>query len=595
MRLNKLYFGLIAAVLTFAFASCSEDDNYTWASMESGAQVYFNKDLPSTIDLSMDESSFTVTLNRVDSTESLTVPIAVTQEDGSIFTIPTSATFAAGAKTTDLTISYNSADLQYGVYEEITLLINDEANTTVYGPSSYTFDAGATEWEDYGTALYREDCLTTFYGVENIIYSVPIQRSVVTDGVYRIVNPYGEPYSEENGGYNVDGDWDADNDYYMEIDASDPDYVYIVGGETGMDWGYGNVIITSLVDYYLSSGATLDEVKASYPDIFGTLSNGVITMPVNSMLICMPDYSSSYYYANINGLFAVALPGYSIGDYSLSFTTTGTFVDTSKNEYVCGTFTFGEDLASVKYALTTDANEVENVYNGIIDGSVESETISASGDVQLPVDATGSYYLVAVGYNSSSEAVTSLYQEIKFTSTKDNAETWTALYAGVYNYSVADLLGYGFWYEGTDDAVLYVSDSDETRYKIQPWGYSDEGLIFTLAEDNTVTVDYVSTGESYDGYGEIYVSDCNTLFESEELPSYYDPSTGVITFYMAYHNGEYYFTVTQETFTISGAASAAQKKAASVKGKRSKANNSLKSHLVKTVNVKPWVKKASLK
>ena len=58
-----------------ALTACSSSDtDYHWATA-SGDQVYFSNTLPSQKDLSFDESSFIVTLNRVKTDESINVSL----------------------------------------------------------------------------------------------------------------------------------------------------------------------------------------------------------------------------------------------------------------------------------------------------------------------------------------------------------------------------------------------------------------------------------------------------------------------------------------------------------------------------------------
>ena len=262
---------LLGTVL--AISSCTSEYEYDGFAKVSGNQVYFYKDQPSTVEISTEATSFPITLGRAVTTEAITVPLYVSKPENSIFTIPTQASFAAGEATTTINVTYNPDDIVYGNYEDITIGLSGDsaAYTTPYGLTSYSFKAGKTAWVDYGTALYREDCVTTFFSAGNPVYEVPLQINTVVDGVYRLVNPYGAAYPA-----NEPGKYDTSKDYYMTIHAEDPDFVYIVGGYTGMDWGYGEFWISSYVDYYLRTGKTVDEVKSEHPELFGTLKNMLI-------------------------------------------------------------------------------------------------------------------------------------------------------------------------------------------------------------------------------------------------------------------------------------------------------------------------------
>lgn len=171
-------------------------------------------------------------------------------------------------------------------------------------------DDGEALWVPCGTGLYREDLVTGFFNVESIVYEVEIEKNTLEEGLYRLVNPYGKPYP-----YNEPSDYDEDSITYMIINATDSNYVYVEESPTTMDWGYGAFSMQSMVSYYLAAGNTMEQIKAARPDVFGTLRNGVITMPENSMIISMSDYDDGgWYITNVNGLFAVALPGKAMPD-----------------------------------------------------------------------------------------------------------------------------------------------------------------------------------------------------------------------------------------------------------------------------------------
>lgn len=162
-------------------------------------------------------------------------------------------------------------------------------------------------WVSLGMATYREDFVAGLFQLENVVYEVEIQENTETPGLYRLVNPYGAAYP-----YNEEGDFDASKNYYVVIDAQDPTAVTVQNTNVGMAWGnYGEFSVWSLADYNLTQGATKEQVAEA--GMFGTLENGVITFPVKTLLVSMANYEDgALMYANTNGKFAVALPGYSI-------------------------------------------------------------------------------------------------------------------------------------------------------------------------------------------------------------------------------------------------------------------------------------------
>lgn len=553
-------------MLALTLASCSSDDDYQRASV-SGEQVYFPNTLSSTIETSPDATSFTVPVYRINTVGELTVPLTITMAEGSIYT-PTAqqVTFADGSNEAALTFTYNPNDIVFGDYYNISIAINGEELLSDYGVSTYSFKAGKTAWVDMdGVATYREDIITALFGVDNLMYEVPVQENVVTPGIYRLINPYGEAYE-----YNEPGDWDDSQDYFLTINATDPDHVYVERGELGVDWSYGMMSAQSMVTYYMAQGQTVEELIASHPEYFGTLSNGVITMPARSLLFSMADYrDGAWYTGNGSGMFAVALPGAKIADYSVEFTYLGRLTDSADNDFIRGKFKLGKDIYSVKYAIAPESEDVDAVIEGVIDGSVESGEIKRADNEPFEVamnGESGKYNLVVVVYDASGEAVSNEVFEVKYKSSKDNAETWSPINVGTYVYGQQSLSQSGkLFYDQvyTDEGlILYQSDSDDTRYRIAPWCASEEtGLVFTMDDaTGNLVVDGVETGEESD-YGMIFATDVKT-YGAADMDSYYE--NGVFYFYLAYHVPAGVFAYVLDTFTLTGNDASAPKRAASV-------------------------------
>lgn len=586
-NLFKYTFVALAGLMGMVFSACTNDYTYDPATV-SGNQVYFSDQLPAVHDITVKASSFDVEVLRVDTKDAISVPLTVTKPDNSIFTIPNSVSFAPGEASAKLTISYDPANVVYGNYEDITLSIADANMATIYGLSSYSFKAGATAWVDYGTALYREDLVGTWFGVENLIYEVPIQKNIVEEGYYRLVNPYGKPYP-----YNEPGDYDDKTDSYMTINATDPDFVYVEESPTTMDWSYGAFSMISVVQFYMDNGYELDFIKQNVPQYFGTLKNGVITMPAGSMLISMANYSNGGYYdSNNNGLFAIALPGHVIADYSLEWVYKGRFTDLAENDFVRGEFTFGEDVKSVKYAIVPADADVEETVAGIIDGSIESIEVTESGDSEVSFnEATGNYIVVAVIYAGGEVVGTEVF-EFKFKSSKDNTEVFEDVAGGILTLGVKDVSepfsqsgsSWGLFPEKVGatspvvgEAVLSQSTSDPTHFKLSPFWMESAPLEFYYnADENWISVEGVETGIGSDDGG-IMVTDIETFFNADlskmGIHSGYDAENATYNFYLFYHVGGSMYAAELETFEVTATAAKAINKAMSKAKKKARENS----------------------
>ena len=163
---------------------------------------------------------------------------------------------------------------------------------------SFTYEASSAEkWESLGMCKYTDDLIGPLFQADPVSYPVEVWVRADKPGIYRMVNPYGAAFP-----YNEEGDWDASQDYYIDINAEDPNGVYIEEQETGCDWGYGMMSIMSMGYFYMAAGNSFEDVKnAGY---MGTLENNVITFPVKGMVL---GDDEGMYYGNKNGAFLLDL------------------------------------------------------------------------------------------------------------------------------------------------------------------------------------------------------------------------------------------------------------------------------------------------
>lgn len=148
------------------------------------------------------------------------------------------------------------------------------------------------EWAVLGEGIFYEDFISWVYGATAGNYAnVTIEESLTRPGYYRMLNPF----SQENiatflGSTPSDLIW-PEEDVYVEINATDPNAVVIP---------------------FQPAGFTIEEfgeVWIGYvSDRYGSLNKGNITFPAKTIGLLSEDGSG--YYANVNGLFKVVLPGY---------------------------------------------------------------------------------------------------------------------------------------------------------------------------------------------------------------------------------------------------------------------------------------------
>lgn len=554
--MKKIFkYSLLLLAVGMVFTACKDDDSAGKLDpvVLTGPQTYFNNEMADVIEISKEESSFTVTINRQNAEGEATVPIKATMPEGSIYKVPATVTFPAGATSADIVITYDPEELEYGDYTDITLTIGDENVTSPYGLSTYTFSVGATAWVPMGRGYYRDDLIAPLYGAPMITYEVDIEKNIIKDGLYRIKNPYGGDYP-----YNKPGDWDDSQDYYMVIDATDPEYVYFTTCETGVNWGDGDIIVSSFVQFNLDNGASLAAIKASKPQLFGTLEEGVITITEPKSALIGFDGEYAQYYANTNGGFAIALPGYKLADYSIKYEMTGRFIDVDDNLYVEGVATLGSDVASAIAVLVTEDN-FQEIYEAIIAGQeVEGAVEIASEETfRLPFTESGTYYVMILAFDNNGEEVQNSFSRVKLSNPTEGAGVnWEAQFTGSYMYEIFSKPGE----PAIDEGVILSTDAANPNHMmLAPWIDESHQLEFTVVDETgTIVVPEQGTGIDYDG--ELFVMDVATFTNGN--PEYADKVCKIegttITLNLVYYN-EQHTLLCSDTYTITGEAGVKQK------------------------------------
>ncbi len=559
--MKKNIFNILMWTMTFAaffgLSACSDDDTIDRNYGVDNDEVYFPASLPKTIELAIDANSFDVELRRVRTADAITVPIQVTDESG-LFSIPSSVSFAAGADKATITVGYSIDDINFGDFKTVVLKIADENFTSPYGTSSYTFSAGMSEpWTSLGTGQYSDAFL--FDG----FYPAVIQQSDLDPTVFRVMNPYAK----------------ALVDYGYTQNAGPSEYVQfriLQPGEKVYDTTVTmeNLVIfdTFRTGYYREDYG--GEIECFWPGRFtsyaaeDTWTHNYVKSYQDNGKPAVVQLAPYYYMNGIggwnqtqnDGLITIVLPGVVLKDGSVTVTHTGFFHDTKDNVSVVADLELGADVEEAKVAIV-QGTDGDAGANDVIGGIVESISVTASGEVKLPMpeDAEdGKYTIVAVTYFDG-EAQEYDYATLTYTS--GAKESWTQIATGTYTYVQ--------FFEGDDEGLaLYRSNDDPTRYKIADWGYGVD-FIFTMTDDGSVMVADQEIGYVHPSYGDVYVDDVVDFSGSTEygVSSYAD---GVFTFNVVYYCGAGTFGNGPETFTITSGAQAPAKRAQAAANKAGK-------------------------
>lgn len=187
---------------------------------------------------------------------------------------------------------------------------NDEPCDAVTLTIEFAYDQ--SEWRKTGTAMFNETLISDIemltpagVGYPGVEYAVEIEENVERPGYIRMVNPYGDsyPYSNVNN-------YDNSQRWYLYIDATDPDHVYMEhSDEVGLNAGYGRIEIWSYYGRALGDETSpyygWDMAKCEQSGFFGRYANNEITFPSSALCLRMPASAPGWYRCNTNGKFSL--------------------------------------------------------------------------------------------------------------------------------------------------------------------------------------------------------------------------------------------------------------------------------------------------
>ena len=194
---------------------------------------------------------------------------------------PSAVADAIAAGDVEATVSEIADQIYVPVTEGLTgklqivsaVIVDGEVKSVANAPFEY-YGGAASPWESIGIGLYTDDMVYPLYTEDgsSATYEVEIEENKDYPGLYRLVDPYGPnfPYYAYAKSYTSAA---------IEVDATDPEAVYIFEQTTGLDLGDGEIsILSEGGNYYAYYGPDYyDALKTN--GYFGKLENGVITFP----------------------------------------------------------------------------------------------------------------------------------------------------------------------------------------------------------------------------------------------------------------------------------------------------------------------------
>ncbi len=528
---KNLYSLFLVFMAMAAFTACSSDDNdYQWASVPAGDQVYFSKDLPTQQALSKKASSFTIPVNRVKTDAATTVNISLTSEDN-FLSAPTSVSFAPGQATADLVLSYDPEAIAYDDFKAATLAITTEGVTTPYGAATYNFTAGfLSPFATIGKGTFEETYLWGFTA------SVTIAQNQENTNVFRI---YGISSAIENGGATSP---------YMEITVCKP-------GDTFRDVTVTQEDLVYFADY--NSGyhhGTYDaDVMFYHPSKF-TNSGPEEYWLHNRVLAYQEDgtpgqiqLAPRYYMEGVggwnqsqnDGIVIITFPGFAPKDYSATLAAQGVFTDLAGNVYAQGYVELGDDATNVKAVVIEADADPEAVADAIAAGELEATDV-ADGIINVPIPDGMSGKLQIVLVVIDEEGAVKTVCSSLFEYYGGAASPWQSLGIGLY----------------TDDLVypLYTEDGSSATYEVEIEENTDEPGLYRLVDPYGANFPYYPYATSYTSSKiEVNATDPEGvyIFEQSTGLNLGDGEISILTEggnYYAYYGPDYYDTLKENGY-----------------------------------------------
>lgn len=520
-KIHNLFTTLLLAVTALTLGSCTEEYEYTAATVE-GEQVYFSNALASTQNISDTESSFNVSLNRIKTDGELTVNLTLDDASG-IYSIPSSVSFADGEDEVSIPVSYDPTKLEYDVFNDVTIAIADVDYTTPYGNSSYSFSAGMpSPYVSIGTGKFADT-----YLIEEGYAEVEIMQNQNNPNQFRVMHPYDE-FAEAfaEAGYNLSGE-PAE---YLEFEVLQPGETLKGVTVTKQDLVYFSPTATSIIlndsygvpvtimhpchftDYASEDAWTHNCVTAWQED--GTPGT-VQLAPMYYM-----DGVGGWDNTQADGMITITFPGYDPKDYSVRVSYLGAFSSADGESFAMGNVTLGADIEEAKVAVV-EGNDVNAALSQIMSGAVETTTVTESGEVRIPCKYSGTCTMVAIGY---AEGEMQAYNAATFEFTLGPSE-WTSIGTGLYtDYIVSN----NFTPDGVNpfDPIQYPVEVQENTntpgvyrvvkpYAPEVYGYGDGfgydesqsyNIVINASDPDAVYIQTQPTGIDLGGqYGMLYM------------------------------------------------------------------------------------------
>ena len=429
-----------------------------------------------------DPTEVTYKVRRTKVIDEITVPVVVSASEDGIFEVEP-LVFAAGEEEADLKVTFPNA--QMGVTYTCDIKVEDPDYVQIYGSNStgLSFTVLRANWKSLGTGKWRDDIFSSLYNVTNSYAEIDVEIFEREDspGYYRM-QVFTQQLIEALFGVGV-----QTQGLMTIVDATDPEAVYIPVQETGVELSStdGSIKIGS----YVSENFSLDASDSQY----GTMTEGVITFPQQSIAVNFSTMGDLWYSANTSGMLRIMLPGAKVYDYNVKFT---------KSEPANGSVTIGvdlsDDVAFMGYKVfegalddaqaSLNAQDMNDAY--VTDGtSAFTGVVSADRNLRISCPETGEYTLVACLYGGEENSGMTGYGFITFGYVASGDDMPVILTAGLEQTNEYGGQGYT-----TDNSIKFYAYGEDIRSF--DWGMFRNKDIAGLGEEDWEMV-LDDAGESF--------------------------------------------------------------------------------------------------
>ena len=502
----------LLSVLTLTLGSCTEEYDYV-KQKAKGQQVYFSNSLSSSVTITDNGAHFIVPINRIDTSEELTVNLTATDESG-VLTIPSTVTFKAGESEANITIDYDPSQIEADTYYDVTLAVADADYTTPYGDSNYSFNI--VMWPPYtviGTGKFTDASI----GISN--YNVEIRQINSNPNKFRVIRPYELAAGAAGPDFIQFEIMQQGSKYPSGAQVTEPDMVYFDDIVLGID----RFNIGSSTEYWHPSN--LKDMDVTHNRVIAYQDSGLPGVVQLAPYMFAYETEDGHVAGNNSlvsqdGVITITFPDYVYNpkDYTVSVNYVGALVGQDGNNYVMSNVTMGEDVTEVRVGIV-EGGDVNNALNQVLSGQVDMTTVTTSGEVRIPCTYSGECTMVAVAYAYNDEGVLT-EQNVAYT-TFDfavTAETWKPLGTGLYtDYMAASMYqgGVAVTYEveieeSEKNPGIYriINPYDPSIYPLSAsleYSYTPSNIIINASDPDAVYIQMQSIGVYDQQYGDTYI------------------------------------------------------------------------------------------